>query len=266
MLAGPGRLHRAAKTFAADDASARLLAMSGRVDDELRRALYRGPLAETDGRAALRAIMPLAKDVEHSGLAATLHIDGQLALPDDMLHYFDRTSMRQSLEVRVPFLDHHVVEYCARIPPSLKVHRLRTKHLLKEAARGIVPQRIVDKRKIGFLRGATSGWLQSQMEYAISDYLLAPSPHYGEFLDRAAVQRLVAQHGGPDIGDSNLLVAILMLEVWLDTYLTRATRTAGSAVPPSIAVNCDRDNTRAVAEGNEPRPRGLASSSPEGQA
>jgi asparagine synthase (glutamine-hydrolysing) len=223
MLAGPGPLHRAAKTLAADDASSRLLAMSGRVDDELRRALYRGPLAETDGRAALRAIMPLAKDVEDSGLAATLHIDGQLALPDGLLHYFDRTSMGQSLEVRVPFLDHHVVEYCARIPTSLKVHRLRTKHLLKEAARGIVPQRIVDKRKIGFLRGATSSWLQSQMEYAISDYLLAPSPHYGEFLDRAAVERLVTRHGGPGIGDSNLLVAILMLEVWLDTFLARAT-------------------------------------------
>jgi asparagine synthase (glutamine-hydrolysing) len=222
MLAGPAQLHRAARTLAADNASERLLAMSGRVDDELRRALYRGPLAETDGRAALRAIVPLATGVEDSALAATLHIDAQLALPDDMLHYFDRTSMRQSLEVRVPFLDHHVVEYCARIPTSLKVHRLRTKHLLKEAARGIVPQRIVDKRKIGFLRPATPRWLQSQMDYAIPDYLLGPSPRYAEFLDRAAVERLVTQHRSAGAGDSHLLVAILMLEVWLETYLPRA--------------------------------------------
>jgi asparagine synthase (glutamine-hydrolysing) len=222
MLAGPSPFHRAARTLAADNASARLLAMSGRVDDELRHALYRGPLAETDGRAAQRAILPLAAGVEDSALAATLHIDGQLALPDDMLQYFDRTSMRQSLEVRVPFLDQHVVEYCAHIPTSLKVHRLRTKHLLKEAARGIVPQRIVDKRKIGFLRGATPRWLQSQMDYAISDYLLGPSPRYAEFLDRAAVERLVTQHRSGGAGDSHLLVAILMLEVWLDTYLPRA--------------------------------------------
>jgi asparagine synthase (glutamine-hydrolysing) len=225
MLAGPKRLHRAAKTLAADDASFRLLAMSGRIDDDLRRGLYRGPLAEADGRAALRAIVPLAEGVEDSALAVTLHIDGQLALPDDMLHYFDGTSMRQSLEVRVPFLDQHVVDYCARIPTSLKVHRLRTKHLLKEAARGIVPQRIIDKRKIGFFRGATSSWLQSQMEYAVCDYLLASNPHYGEFLDRAVIERLVSQHGGRGIGDSDLLVAILMLEVWLDTFLARATQT-----------------------------------------
>jgi asparagine synthase (glutamine-hydrolysing) len=220
MLAGPSRLHRAARTLAAANASDRLLTMSGRLDDELRRVLYCGPLAESDGRAALRAVLPLAGGIDDAALAATLHIDGQLALPDDLLHYFDRTSMMQSLEVRVPFLDHKVVEYCARIPTSLKVHRLRTKHLLKEAARGIVPQRIIDKRKIGFLRGGTSRWLQSQMDFAISDYLLAPSPHYAEFLDRGVVERLVAQHQTVD--DSNLLLAILMLEIWLDTYLPRA--------------------------------------------
>ena len=226
MLAGPSRLHRAARTLAAANASDRLLAMSGRVDDTLRAALYRGPLADTDGHAALRAIIPLAADVDDAPLAATLHIDGQLMLPDDLLHYYDRASMMQSLEVRVPFLDHKVVEYCARIPTSLKVHHLRTKHVLKEAARGIVPQRIIDKRKIGFLRGATSGWLQSQMDYAISDYLLAPNPHYAEFLDRAAVERLIAQHRSVD--DSHLLLVILMLEVWLATYVPRAISGVGA--------------------------------------
>ena len=165
---------------------------------------------------------PLAAGVRDDALAATLHIDGQLALVDDMLHYFDRTSMLQSLEVRVPFLDHQVVEYCARIPTSLKVRGLRTKHLLKEASRGLVPQRIIDKRKLGFFRGATSGWLQSQMQGAISDYLLGPSPRYAEFLDRQAVESLVARHRSGGAVDSNLLVAILMLEVWLESYLPRA--------------------------------------------
>jgi asparagine synthase (glutamine-hydrolysing) len=198
--------------------------MSGHVDDGLRSMLYCGPLAETDGRAALRAVDRLAAGVDDSPLAVTLHIDAQLALPDHMLHYFDRTSMAHSLEVRVPFLDHHLVEYCARIPTSLKVHRLRTKHLLKEAARGIVPQRIVDKPKIGFMRQGTRNWLLSQMDGAIADYLLGPNPRYAEFLDQAAVKRLVAQHYSTTTGDSDLLVAILMLEVWLDTYLPRAIR------------------------------------------
>jgi asparagine synthase (glutamine-hydrolysing) len=220
LLAGPSSTHRSARTLAASNASERLLAMSGRVDDGLRRALYRGPLADADGRAALRAVIPLARGVDDNPLAAVLHIDGQLALPDDLLHYYDRTSMMQSLEVRVPFLDHNVVEYCARVPTSLKVRRLRTKHLLKEAARGIVPQRIIDKRKIGFLRGATSGWLQSQMNHAIPEYLLRPNPRYAEFLNKEVVEQLVIGQRS----DSQLVVAILLLEVWLEEYLPRAFR------------------------------------------
>ena len=66
-------------------------------------------------------------------LPAALYLDGQLGLVDDMLHYFDRASMAHSLEVRVPFLDHHLVELCATIPAQLKVRRLDTKHVLKHA-------------------------------------------------------------------------------------------------------------------------------------
>ena len=49
-----------------------------------------------------------------------LYLDGQLAMVDDMLHYFDRNSMAHSLEVRVPFLDHHLVEFSARVRATSK--------------------------------------------------------------------------------------------------------------------------------------------------
>src|SRR6185503_18821065 len=145
----------------------------------------------------------------------------------DMLHYFDRMSMAHSLEVRVPFLDHKVVERCATIPPLLKVdRRLRTKVVLKHAARGLVPDRIVHKRKLGFLREASNGWLRAQLGGAASDYLFGPSPRYAEFLDRPAVETLMHEHlAGSREGQSgnvHLLLSILMLEVWLQTYVPRA--------------------------------------------
>ena len=56
-------------------------------------------------------------------VSTTLYLDAQLSLPDDMLHYFDRTSMAHSLEVRVPFLDHELVEWAADVPSGLKVRR-----------------------------------------------------------------------------------------------------------------------------------------------
>jgi asparagine synthase (glutamine-hydrolysing) len=221
---GPARTRRAAEALAAPGLAERLVAMSGRVDGRLRRELFRGPLAALDGSAARRAVARLAGDVRDDPLPATLYIDARLALVDDMLQYFDRTSMAHSLEVRVPFLDHEVVEYCATIPGKLKVSaRLDTKHVLKHAARGLVPDRIIDKRKLGFLRFASDGWLRTQIRGAASDYLVGAGPRYGEFLERAAVERMVGAHReGTDTGNVHLLLSILMLEVWLSTFLPRA--------------------------------------------
>ncbi len=222
LARSPLRSRRSVRTLLAADPVERLLAMSGRVDDELRSQLYRGPLATSDGGAGRRAVLPLAHGIADDPLAATLHIDGQLALVDRMLHYFDRTSMMCSLEVRVPFLDHELVEFCARVPDSLKVRRLETKYLLKRAARDVLPRRVIHKRKLGFFQGPTAGWLQAQMDGAISDYLLGPSPRYAEFLDRGAVERLVRAHRNHEPVDVQLLVGVLMLEVWLASYLPRA--------------------------------------------
>ena len=110
---GPGKVRRPAATLAASNPAERLLAMSGALTPSLRRRLVRGPLAELDGNAALRAISYRLGDMPDAPLPAALYLDGQLGLADDMLHYFDRASMAHSLEVRVPFLDHQFVEFCA---------------------------------------------------------------------------------------------------------------------------------------------------------
>lgn len=205
--------------------------MSGKLDDGLRNRLLRGPLAKVDGNAALRAVQARVDGVRNDPLATTLFIDGQLALVDDMLHYFDRASMAHSLEVRVPFLDHHVVEYCATIPSRLKVRGRTTKYLLKEhVARGLIPDRIIDKRKVGFFAESIDGWFRAQTRGPVADYLLTSNPRCAEFLNPSAVRELVVSHADrSDTSNSNLLLAILMLEVWLSSYLSRAVPTPPSA-------------------------------------
>ena len=169
-------------------------------------------------------------------LPATLHIDGQLALVDDMLHYFDRASMAHSLEVRVPFLDHELVEFAATVPGDLKVRGRTTKYLLKHAARGIVPDAVIDKPKIGFFAGTVSGWFDAQASRSVKDYLLRAEPRYAELLDPTAVRALVEAHG-PASGrsESQLLLSILMLEVWLATFVPRALALA-DAVPSDAVI------------------------------
>jgi asparagine synthase (glutamine-hydrolysing) len=137
-----------------------------------------------------------------------------------MLHYFDRASMAHSLEVRVPFVDHVFVEFCASVPTDLKVHRLTSKHVLKRAARGILPDRIIDKPKVGFFNAAVDSWFQAQTAGVISDYLLAPAPAYADLLARDEVERLVrTDRDARSARTANLLLAVLMLEVWLSSFL-----------------------------------------------
>ena len=233
----PGRYKRAARTLTAGDPVERLVHMSGRMDEELRRSLMRGPLAEVNGEAAHRAVEARLDGVADDPLPATLYIDAQLALVDDMLHYFDRASMAHSLEVRVPFLDHEFVELCARIPGDLKVRRGETKYILKQIARGMIPDRIIDKPKVGFFNGAVAGWFQSQADKSIATYLRQPEPSYGDILDRDQVGRLIDAHtAAAGKSDSHLLLAILMLEVWLSSFLPRATARPTSSTVERIVV------------------------------
>ena len=197
----------------------------------LGQAIAGGPFAELDGAYATQAISDrLVGSSSRDPLASMLFLDGQLGLVDDMLHYFDRTSMAHSLEVRVPFLDHHVVEFAARIPPELKVRRLTTKHILREAARSVLPDWVIDRPKVGFFNSAADSWFAAQTDGVVSDYLLADNPAYADFLDRRAVAELVHSHGRrPEVGRT--LLSVLMLEIWLTEYLPRASSTSPYTVP-----------------------------------
>jgi asparagine synthase (glutamine-hydrolysing) len=235
---GPHKLRRFAEIAGTDDPVTRLLAIKSGAYSKLRGELARGQVAAADPPAARRAIEARMPQGASNLLTQTLHVDTQLGLVDDMLHYFDRASMAHSLEVRVPFLDHMLVEFCARVPPDLKVRRGTTKYVLREAARGLVPDRIIDKPKIGFFNGYVGSWFRGQAERALQDYLLQPNARSAEFLSRGAVERLAltpADRRTP--AEADLLLAILTLEVWLSTFLPRAIPvTAGDTARERISA------------------------------
>jgi asparagine synthase (glutamine-hydrolysing) len=217
---GPRSARRFAEIAGADDAASRAL-VAKRIagEDELAKLIREPGAARGAARSWIRAL-PGAESADP--LAAALAIDAQMALPDDMLHYFDRASMAHSLEVRVPFLDHPLVEKAASIPTNLKLHGRTTKYVLREAARGIVPDRIIDKPKIGFFNASVSAWISTTLERDL-DLLLPAGPDYAEHLNREGVEQLVsAQRRAPTARRAQLLLSILLLEVWLVSYLPRA--------------------------------------------
>ena len=133
-------------------------------------------------------------------------------LPDDLLIKADRCSMGASLEARAPFLDHQLAEFAATIPFNLKLQGARTKHILKEAARGLLPDEIIERKKHGF--GIPLGaWLRRDIEPA-RDILLCQRARQRGLLNMAVVERLIAEHEAGTRDHNRQLWALLTLEEW----------------------------------------------------
>jgi asparagine synthase (glutamine-hydrolysing) len=220
----PG-LRRAFRALAAPDPSRRLLEMSGRLQDGARSDLYGGALASVRKDNAYAAVEAVRDGIRGDPLALTLYLDARLGLVDHMLLYFDRTSMAHSLEVRVPYLDHRLVEWAATVPSSMKVHRGVTKRVLKEAGLQVLPPGTVHKQKVGFFRAALDTWLEVQLQGAAGERLRAPDAAYLQFLNRGAVENLVIDfRRGRAEDTARLLFAILLLESWLTRFVHVSSR------------------------------------------
>ncbi|MBU9541981.1 asparagine synthase (glutamine-hydrolyzing) [Burkholderia multivorans] len=142
-------------------------------------------------------------------------IDTLTYLPTDILTKVDRAAMAVSLETRMPFLDHHVVEFAWRLPASLRLPEGQSKALLRRLLDRYVPTELIDRPKQGFcapidhwLRGALRDW---------ADALLQPSRLREEgFFDAAAVERLWRQHQTGRMNWQHQLWTVLMFQAWLD--------------------------------------------------
>jgi asparagine synthase (glutamine-hydrolysing) len=203
--------------------------MSGRLQDGARTDLYRGALGSVRNDNAHAAVEAVRGGIRGDSLALTLYLDARLGLVDHMLLYFDRASMAHSLEVRVPFLDHRLVEWAATVPSSMKVHRGVTKRVLKEAGLHVLPSGTVHKPKVGFFRATLDTWLDAQLDGPAGDRLRSPDAAYLQFLNHSAVETLVADYRrGHAENTARLLFAILLLESWLTRFVD---------VPASLSLN-----------------------------
>jgi asparagine synthase (glutamine-hydrolysing) len=227
-------LARGLEAVATDDPAARLLAMSRVFEPTDRLALlapgFRAPSLEQELAQTIRAQLPATGG---GPLGETLALDTRLALVDNMLLYFDKTSMAASLEVRVPFLDTELVRFCAQLPDSRKVWRGRRKELLKRASAGLVDAEIIAKRKRGFFHAALGSWLRVHRDALLSDTLLDPRALAREQYDPAAVRALLATAGADGKKSDQRLFCLMLLERWQQVFVDGA-RSVESA--PAVAA------------------------------
>ncbi len=149
------------------------------------------------------------------GLAPVLFADQRMVLPGDMLHKVDTMSMAHSLEVRVPFLDHRIVDYAARLPLSSKIQGGMKKRILQDAFRSLLPDELYKRPKHGF-EVPLLKWFRADLRGWIADDLLADDYIAGQgIFELAAIRQLKDQLFSPSPGDVHARIwALVVFQYW----------------------------------------------------
>jgi asparagine synthase (glutamine-hydrolysing) len=174
-------------------------------------------------RVALEATDPYREHLRYfeetpgSTLDRMSHVDLQTYLVE-LLMKQDQMSMAASVESRVPFLDHRLVEHVVRTPDRFKIHGLTTKVLLREALRDRIPKEILRRRKLGF-PVPFGRWAREQFAPLVRATLLSPQARARGILDARVVERFVAEHEAGVANHSDRLWILLNLEMWQRIFL-----------------------------------------------
>lgn len=163
-----------------------------------------------------------------------LYVDTKTWLPDDLLIKADRMTMANSVELRVPFLDHKVMEFAAGLPRNQKVRGWKMKYLLKKALAKHVPNEILNRRKAGFpVPYAT--WLRNDLRGFVCDTLLDSKSMSRGYFEKAAVENLIKSNIESGSYPKEIF-SLVILELWHRTFLegeVRSSLRSGSNLDPA---------------------------------
>jgi asparagine synthase (glutamine-hydrolysing) len=153
----------------------------------------------------------------HSLLNRMLYTDIKTYL-HELLMKQDQMSMAASIESRVPFLDHKLVEFTARLPERLKLRNgWTTKYVLRRAMKGVLPEPIMARKKMGF-PVPVGKWFRGEFAHVIDEYVLSERVAERGIFDREFVSTLVARHQAGE-NHSERLWALVNFEMWLRRFI-----------------------------------------------
>ncbi len=234
-LPGLGRLTGSLASVTPNESLRRYLRMSGQPLEDGYRGVCRGFGAEARRRLigddrlkqSEQQVSDIFRDhfkavAKASPLNRMLYVDTKVWLPDDLLLKADKMTMANGLELRVPFLDHKLVEFAASLPDVNKLNG-DGKSILRKAMRDVLPNQILHRPKKGFPVPIAS-WLRGPLRQFTRDNLLCSRSACSTYLDQAEVTRIVEEHEAGRSDRSQEIWLLLMFESWHAQFVDRATR------------------------------------------
>jgi asparagine synthase (glutamine-hydrolysing) len=193
----------------------RYLDLISRFDEEMKLSVYGEAFAGFKPHSTqdvMRAVHSLT--TSKSSVEKIMETDLHSYLSGDILTKVDIASMAASLEVRCPFMDHRVVEFAASLPLKFKQHKASRKHILKDAFRDIVPEKLITRPKMGF--GApVAKWFRSKWDKPLRGNLLEGRAVKDGFFRRDSMEKLIQEHQAMKADHSYALWALLIFETFL---------------------------------------------------
>ena len=207
------RINRLARTLAMEPPERYATWMAA--FDALRRDRLLTPAfaAEVRSRPEDRLVRAWTASAARDRVDRMLATDVETYLPGDLLVKMDIATMAYSVEARSPFLDHHLMEFAASLPSEHKLSGISGKRLLKAALRGVVPDEVLDRPKMGF-GVPLARWFRDELRELPADVLLDPRSIGRGYFRRREIEDLIREHRAGD-GDHSLRIWVLLqLEMW----------------------------------------------------
>jgi asparagine synthase (glutamine-hydrolysing) len=172
-------------------------------------------VAGVDPYAAIRDYM--ARTDARTFLDQLLYADTKTYL-HELLMKQDQMSMAASIESRVPFLDHPLMEFAARLPQRMKLRGLTTKYVLREAMRGLLPDAILTRRKMGF-PVPIGRWFAGEYRRVLDEFVLGSRAAQRGLFRPDTIRRIVDEHTRGEGGHAERLWALVNTEIWHRLFL-----------------------------------------------
>jgi asparagine synthase (glutamine-hydrolysing) len=208
------RMKTAVNSLNIDDWRERYVRWFGALDMAQREKLS---VLNLNGSHVIEGMPPFDAEAKNSSLRRILYFDQTSWLPDNLLERGDRMTMAASIEARVPFLDHRLAEYVSTLPDEMRVRGLKTKWILREMGKKLLPARILKRPKVGF-RVPVNEWFRGQMREYLLDHLRGASSLTRRYYNAPALDRVLDDHINGKQNQEKLLWTLLNLEIWHRQY------------------------------------------------